>query len=580
MSFIQAILDKAKRQSRATSKGDDRAGDATLSISVGDAGWSATLADGEGVRWKQQVSCAPESASATPAERLAEAVARFGVDQPQANVARVVLSMDDPDLELVDHRFAKLNNFEPRGLREFGSQQVGGRPVAFGSLTFGDSSAREIQKRVLGFLPEEKLASYFFSLGKMATALVAAVPGCACAFAQSHEGGIFATLRVHGYFSTFLLANAQTGIIAMRQFSFGALSLAQAYASEHGLSLTESSEALGTRSRLPPASVIKDGGALEHRTGTFAALSPLLRQLQEDIAGTIDYFRFQRLAGRPVHLGLTFTGPALAGLEVWLADALELQVEIVENALPAFEGTADTSSLNLLEGSRAGLLKMGNQPFEFSKGRFAPMSGVHSDMPTRKPDEKFSLPWLDKLTARFGAQQITLSRDRMMRPLAAFGVLVLLVIANIYLLTGPAERRLEDGAFAYGGAAEASVAAIKSGGEGSAQERDSPVLWADNVLAVGQAVLPTMKLERLDLAPAVGKSGAGADLNLAITGALPSASAANLKSVAVFIDQLSKDKSFSRRFPQLRFTGAGKSTDQTRREMNFHVAALSGGSRR
>src|SRR6266550_9507153 len=191
MSFIQAILDKAVRQSRAASKGDDRAGDATLSISASDAGWSAALADREGVRWKNQVSCAPESTAATPSERLAEAVARFGVDQPQANVARVVFAMDDPDLELVDHRFAKLNNFEPRGLREFGSQQVGGRPVAFGSVTFGDSATREIQKRVLGFLPEEKLAGYFFSLGKMATALVAAVPGCTGAFAQSHEGGIF-----------------------------------------------------------------------------------------------------------------------------------------------------------------------------------------------------------------------------------------------------------------------------------------------------------------------------------------------------------------------------------------------------
>ena len=252
MSFIQAILDKANRQGRVASKGDDGAGDATLSISASDAGWSAELADGEGVRWKRQASCVPESTAATSTERLAEAVARFGADQPQANVARVVLFIDDPDLELVDHRFAKLNNFEPRGLREFGSQQVGGRPVVFGSLQFGDSSAREIQKRVLGFLPEEKLASYFFSLGKMATALVAVVPGGACALrAESHEGGIFATLRVHGYFSTLLIANAQTGIIAMRQFSFGSLSLAQAYAAEHGSSLTESSAALG--SKIPPA---------------------------------------------------------------------------------------------------------------------------------------------------------------------------------------------------------------------------------------------------------------------------------------------------------------------------------------
>jgi hypothetical protein len=179
-----------------------------------------------------------------------------------------------------------------------------------------------------------------------------------------------------------------------------------------------------------------------------------------------------------------------------------------------------------------------------------------------------------------GAQQITFTRDRLMRPFAAFGVLGLLVIANMYFLTGPAEQHLTDGVFAYGSAAEASVAAIKGGAAANAQESDRPVLWADNLLAVGQALQPAMKLERLELAPAAGKGGAAADLNLAMTGALPSASAGNLKAVAVFIDQLSKDKSFSRRFPQVRFTGAGKSTDQTHREMNFHVAALSGSSGR
>jgi hypothetical protein len=270
----------------------------------------------------------------------------------------------------------------------------------------------------------------------------------------------------------------------------------------------------------------------------------------------------------------------LAGLDRWLADALGLQVEILENTLSTSKDATDTLNLNLLEGSRAALLKIGNQPFEFSKGRFVPMSGGRSDMPARKPEEKLSFPWLDKLSGRLGAQQITLTRHHLMRQFAASGVLVLLVIANIYFLTGPAEQRLTDGVFAYGSVAEASVAAIKGGGVANAQSSDQPVLWAENLLAVGQALPPAMKLERLELAPAAGKGGAAADLNLAMTGALPSASAGNLKSVAVFIDELSKDKSFSRRFPQVRFTGAGKSTDQTHREMNFHVAALSGSARR
>jgi hypothetical protein len=60
MSFIQAILNKVGSQVRAASKGDEGAGDATLSISASDAGWSAELADGNGVRWKRQASCVPE----------------------------------------------------------------------------------------------------------------------------------------------------------------------------------------------------------------------------------------------------------------------------------------------------------------------------------------------------------------------------------------------------------------------------------------------------------------------------------------------------------------------------------------
>jgi hypothetical protein len=257
-----------------------------------------------------------------------------------------------------------------------------------------------------------------------------------------------------------------------------------------------------------------------------------------------------------------------------LADAVGIQVGIAENAIPAFAATMDTPSLNLLEGSRAGLLKMGNQPFEFSKGRFVPMNARHSDMPTRKPDEKFSLPWLDKLIAHFGGKQFALTREGMMRPVAAFGVLALLAMANMYLLTGPAEQRLTDAAFSYGGAAEASVAAIKVGGEGSAQERAQSALWADNLLAVGQSLQPTMKLERLELAPAPGKNGAGADLNLAITGVFPSASPANLKSVAVFIDQLSKDKSFPS-IAQCASPAPEKPRPGARDEL--HVAALSGG---
>jgi hypothetical protein len=64
---------------------------------------------------------------------------------------------------------------------------------------------------------------------------------------------------------------------------------------------------------------------------------------------------------------------------------------------------------------------------------------------------------------------------------------------------------------------------------------------------------------------------------------------ANLKLVAGFIDRLSRDQSFSRRFGQVRFTGVGEGSGAgatqnaaaaaaaLRRETLFHVVGLGGG---
>jgi hypothetical protein len=584
MNFMGAFFAKPKFRGRRRSKPDDGAGEAVLFVSAGDAGWSAELTGREGARWKQQVISVPDSGSASPPEQLALAVARLSTEQPQANVKRVVLLIDDPDLQLVDHRFAKLTNFEPRALKEFGAQQAGGRAIVYGSLPFGASSAREIEKRVLAFLPEEKLESYFFGLGKLATALVAVIPaGVQTLRPESHEGGIFATLRVHGEFTTLLVANGDTGIIAVRQFPFGALTLAKAYASEHGVSLEESSAALRMRSRLPPASAVKDGAAPEHKTATFAALSPPLRQLHDDVAATLDYFRYQRLAGRPAHLSLTFTAPPISGLDTWLEEALDLQVDVAANVLPAFEDAPETPMLNLLEGSRSGLLKMGNQPYEFSRGRLLPIKGAQSEMSIAKHGSRsglnLSLPWLEKLIARAGGRQLTLRREQIMQPLYGVALAALLAIGNVYFLTAPAQQHLIDGASAYGTAAGSSVASAKTGSEADLAAGERATLWADNLFAVGKSVSPSMKLERLELVPVGGKAGAGADLSFAITGALPPGGA-NLTLVAGFIDHLSQDKSFSQRFAQLRFTGAGESEDEMHHEMLFHVVGLSGGAKK
>jgi hypothetical protein len=333
---------------------------------------------------------------------------------------------------------------------------------------------------------------------------------------------------------------------------------------------------------LPAA--LKDAGSPEHKTATFAALAPVLRQMQEEITATFDYFRHQRLAGRPASMTLIFTAPPIAGLQAWLADAFEMQVETAADVLPeAPEGI----SLNLLEGSRAGLLKLGNQPYEFARGRFQPMKGAQSEkMPTNKAVSLVPAAWVQAIRTRTAGKPITFSRNLVKPVLYGAAFVTLAVTANLLLLTGPADERLTEEASAYSTEAGNSVASTTNGSEAGLPVGERPNLWADTLLGISSALAPAMKLDRLQLVPAAGKAGAG-EPNLQITGILPQGGA-NLGLVAGFIDRLSQDQSFSRRFAQVRFTGVGGAQGQgatgapaaemeKRHETLFHVIGLAGG---
>ena len=137
MNFMDALLRKAKPRAAA----DDMASNSVLFVSVSDVGWTAELTDGETSRWKTQETLTINSPAASPPEQLWRAIAKFTSEQPQANVGKVVLSIDDAELAVVDHRFARLTNFEPRAIRDFGTQQAGGRPIAFAQMPFGASGA-------------------------------------------------------------------------------------------------------------------------------------------------------------------------------------------------------------------------------------------------------------------------------------------------------------------------------------------------------------------------------------------------------------------------------------------------------
>ena len=68
----------------------------------------------------------------------------------------------------MDSRQAKLSHFEGRALAEFGRYQLGGKAVCFASHKFGETSAQELEKRIVAFIPEERLTEVLFALGKLA----------------------------------------------------------------------------------------------------------------------------------------------------------------------------------------------------------------------------------------------------------------------------------------------------------------------------------------------------------------------------------------------------------------------------
>jgi hypothetical protein len=190
------------------------------------------------------------------------------------------------------------------------------------------------------------------------------------------------------------------------------------------------------------------------------------------------------------------------------------------------------------------------------------------------------------LRARASAKTIDVNWG-VLKP-AGYGVAVIaaVVTANMMLLTGPADQRLTEQASAYAAQADSSVALTANGSEAGLPVGERPNLWADTLLGIGKALSPSMKLDRLQLAGSEGKAAAGQS-NLAITGVLPQGGA-DLKLVAGFIDHLSQDQSFKKRFAQVRFTGVGEgsgagaqnaagASPELRRENLFHVLALSGG---
>jgi hypothetical protein len=551
----------------------------TLVASVSDVGYRLVMLDRSGAvvsdtrRW-----LCVDAAAAGPAEALAHAAASAprGIPLLEESIGAVALLIDDPQLHLTDHRAARLNNYEPRALRQFGVQQAGGRAVVFSSRLYGETGEREMERRVIAYLPEDRLEALFFPLGARAAALKSVAPAAAAAFDAPGEAVM--ALRVHGYFSTITLATPQSGVITSRQIPLGALNAASAYAAAFGLTLDQACAAMQERTRFaPPEAALADVVSPEYATASFAALAPFLRSFHTEIEATLDYYQFERYADRPGQLALSFTGPALAGLDHWLGEALDMPVVTPPDA-PA-ETLAGEQPMNLLGNVRPGLLKVGAEPFQFENGGFRPADSVRGRRSAGRPGagpraaESKRARLAGLLSGGGKDEDAAPGVTARFAPLAmACAIPVLLAVVNLNFLIAPAQRTLDSRAAAYASLLGAPVAA---GAPAVVAPSASGGSWAQNFVSLGRALLPGMQVDSVRLTAGDSDNAAQA---LEIDGVLPEAAAGDLRLVAGFIDRLGTDVAFAREFPLVEFAGLAAPRDEQQTGAAFRViAAREGG---
>ena len=471
----------------------------------------------------------------------------------ERRVGNVEVFLDDPEISVVDSRQAKLSHFEGRSLAEFGKYQLGGKPVCFASHRFGETSTQETEKRIVAYISEDKLAGILFALGKLARFTTFFGPWSLQQLLLDESDDAKAHLSVHGNYSTLALANGSAGAVAVRHLPVGTATLTDAYARVHGIDNHEASAALGARARFTIGSAFPlPPGAPLASTGSYMALAPALASLSGEIATTADYFEFQRLAGRAPALQLSMLGAKVAGFANWLGDMLQVDVTSTDNAQ-----RADIASpgLNLLEGMRTGLLKIGNQHFDFVGGRFVPSAGAAG----AGGDADLASKWKS-----VSSQPVTIQTLRPFAlPAAAVVVLISLIIGAYSFVLAPIDQASDTSASLYAG----MLSRLNQGKANVAKTTAEPVLWSRDMISIGAAMPYDMKLKRLALVPGQGT----APTTFELSGTLPKDGKDNLQLIGRFITRLSAAPGLRRRFSGITFAGAGQSDNKDSDESIFKI---------
>jgi hypothetical protein len=536
---------------RRTGDVSDAERDRSLRVFLNDTRCDLVLADKAGQRIESFERLAETSAE--PQALLAAAIQALP-PETEARIGNVEVFLDDPELSVVDSRQAKLSHFEGRALAEFGKYQLGGKPVCFASHRFGATAASETEKRVVAYIPEDRLTGVLFALGKLVRFTTFFGPWSLQPLLAGEKEETQAQLTVHSRYSTLALTNDSAGAVAVRQLPVGTQHLTEAYARVHGIEAQDAAQALATRTRL---SIGKEwpmpAGAPAAQAGTYMALMPVLQKLAGEIAVTGDYFEFQRLAGRAGELRLSHLGTRIAGFAGWLSDMLQVDVAHAERQQPD-----KAPVLNLLEGMRTGLLKIGNQHYDFAGGRFV----LTASQPSAAAHQSVAARWKSA-----SSQPVTLEMLKpFAMPLAAAGLALTMFVGTYMFLLAPIAHENDTAAALYSNTLARMAQANVRGPKPAAAE---PVLWARDMMAVSAMMPYDMKLKHLALVSGSGTTGPSFEL----TGILPKGDTDNLQLIGRFMKRLSASTALHRRFTEINFAGVGTGDSKDSEESQFRILA-------
>lgn len=532
--------------------------DCSLRVFLNDALCLLVAWDRGGAEVLRQERALPENR--TDSRDLLATVIETMAPDLERRIGKVEIFLDDASLSVLDSRQAKLSHFEGRALAEFGKYQLGGKPVCFASHRFGETSAQETEKRAVAYISEDRLTAILFALGKLARYATFFGPWSLQGLFAANAQESWAHLSFHRAFSTLTLANGSAGALAVRQLPFGSQDLVQSYACMHGVSETDARAALAARCRLgPPAPAVND--PVTH-TGSFQALNPVMVGLAGEIAATSDYFEFQRLAGRAPSLVLSSCGNAIAGFGNWLGEMLQVDIDQPKETIS--QSAAATPALNLLEGMRSGLLKLGNQHFDFVGGHFVPAKTASGEAAASQRPSSLA-KWKSLSSQPVSAATL--------KPLAKPALAAVLMLGVLYagydVLLSPAGINGDTAANLY----NASLAQLEKA-EAPPQMRVEPVLWAKDLLSISAAMPYDIKLKRIAVTAGAGTVAS----TLEITGILPHEGQDNLQLVSRFITRLTGTASLRRRFSDVSFAGLGAGDAKDSSETSFKVIAKVAGA--